>query len=183
MAQPFRQDPRPPGIRKQWAGTMQVPIGLEPERVDPSQPGGFAGADKGRFVRLPGANFAPAGSVPVDVLGDASIAPGANAVLVTVPIPDTQRFHMAGIGFGAGDEAALGFLTWSINQNGDAITPGYGNVQSVIGEINFLAEIAVTLGSSILVTVVGRADPAAVLTYQYFCRLRGWFYIDQEAGQ
>jgi len=147
--------------------------------LEPSQPGAL-GPEQGMYVRLPGADFPPAGAVAVDEIGDANIAPAASAVLITVAVPDTYRFRIAGIGFGADDEVALRFLTWSIRANGDTIR-GYVAVASAVGSIRQLADIFVVRGSSDTVTVVGAADATAGLTYRYICRVRGYFWSEKEA--
>jgi len=179
MTYPVRQNTRVGVQPPQPGGAANLARGIPPVMVQPSQPGQY-GPEQGIFVRLPGANFAPAGAVAVDAIGDANIAPGANAVLVTVTVPSTFRFRMVGIGFGADDEVSLRFLTWSIRFSGDP-GPGYNVVSAAVGSIRQLAEIVVVRGSSEIVTVVGFADPNAVLTYRYECRVRGHFWSEQEA--
>jgi hypothetical protein len=144
--------------------------------VDPSMPGTL-GPQHGIFVRLPGADFAPAGAIPVDAIGDANLAPSATGVLVTVVVPDTYTFRIAGIGFGADDEAALGFLTWTIRANND-IVAGYDNKPAAVGSIRQLADIFVVQGSSATVTIFAAISSTAALTYRYICRVRGWFYSE-----
>jgi len=147
-------------------------------QIDPSQPGTL-GPQHGRYVRLPGADFFPAGGIPVDVPGDANIAPSGVATLVTVNVPDTYTFRIAGIGFGADDEVALGFLTWTLRANGDVIQ-GYDNKPAAIGSIRQLADIAVVRGASEIVTVQATISAVAALTYRYICRVRGWFYSEKQ---
>jgi hypothetical protein len=159
---------------------IQVPQGLPPIRILPSQPGAL-GPEQGQYVALPGANYPPAGATPVDVIGDGNIAAGASAVLITIQVPDGQRFRVAGIGFGADDETALGFLTWNMRENGDA-QPGYNAVPAGIGTIVQLADIFHLSGSSVVFTIVATSSSAAVVTYRFICRVRGWFYATKEAG-
>ena len=130
--------------------------------VQPSQPGSL-GPEQGVYVRLPGADFPPAGAVAVDQTGDAVIAPGATANIVTIAVPDTVRFRMVGIGFGADDEVALRFLTWSIRTGAPTQVPGdtivgYVGIPSAVGSIRQLAEIFVVVGSSLTTTIVALSD-------------------------
>lgn len=168
-------------LRAEYNGEpIQVPQGLPPVRILPSQPGAL-GPEQGKLIALPGASFPPAGATPVDVIGDGNIAAGASAVLITIPVPDGQRFRVAGIGFGADDETALGFLTWNMRENGDA-QPGYNAVPAGIGTIVQLADIFHLSGSSVTFTIVATSATAAVGTYRFISRVRGWFYADKEVG-
>lgn len=161
-----------------YGGQVAVARQLQPEAISPSQPGQL-GPEHGIYVRLPGANFPPAGAIAVDVDGDANIAPGGTATLLSIPVPDTYRLRVVGIGFGADDETALRFLTWSLRFGGDPI-PGYVQKNAVIGSIVQLTEIFVLAGSSVVFSVQGVASAAAVLTYRYICRVRGHFYTEKE---
>jgi hypothetical protein len=176
------QDPRLASMKARLPREVDVPSmrDIPPVLMQPSQPGAL-GAEQGIYVRLPGANYPPAGAVAVDVDGDANIAPGASAVLVSVVVPDTVRFKMVGIGFGADDEVALRFLTWAIKLN-DVGSPGYTQKNAVIGTIVQLALLIISVGSSQTVTVVGTADVTAVVTYRYICRFQGYFYADKEGA-
>jgi hypothetical protein len=169
-------------------GTNQSGLARQLPSVDlqPSQPGAL-GAEQGVYVRLPGADFPPAGAIAVDQVGDGTIAPGATAALVTIPVPDAVRFRMLGIGFGADDEVALRFLTWSIrtgpaSSTGDTI-PGYVGVASSVGSIRQLADIFVVVGSSLTTTIFALLDPTAVLSYRFICRVRGYFWQEYEGGR
>jgi len=174
----FRQSTRPALPLRVYGGQARDAARIAPVQIQQSQPGAY-GPEMGTYVRLPGANYPPAGSVAVDAIGDANIAPAATATLVTVTVPDTLRFRMVGIGFGADDEVALRFLTWAIRFDGDT-RPGYNFVSAAVGSLRQLAEIIVVIGSSQTVTVVGAADANAVLTYRYQCRVRGWFWNEKE---
>jgi hypothetical protein len=174
-----RTVPYIPALRSQFSGVAEVPRGLGPARIQPSQPDPL-GSEQGMYVRLPGANFPPAGAIAVDTIGDANIAPAGTATLVTIKIPDTYRFRMVGIGFGADDETALRFLTWNI-QLDQVATSGYVNVTSAVGSIRQLADIFMVVGSSLQVTIVANSDPSAVLTYRFICRVRGHFWSDKES--
>jgi hypothetical protein len=180
---PFKPSPWNPAYRTRLSGGAGRLIELDRSRaitpLAPSQPMGPQ-PEMGQLVKLPGANFPPAGSRGVDLTGDGNIAPGGTAILITIQVPDTMRFRIAGIGFGAGDEVALGFLTWAIKANGDAV-PGYENATAAAGSLRNLSEIFVNLGSSVVVTIVASAAAGAVLTYLYICRIRGYFYSETEA--
>lgn len=148
--------------------------------VQPSQPD-YLGSAQGTFIILPGANFAPAGSIPVDEIGDATIAPGGQATLVTVPVPDTFRLVAAGIGFHTDDDLALRYLQWSIRRGPDA-APGYPQQLAAVGSIRQLATIQVLCFSSQTLSVLATISPLAPISYRYACRLRGWFYSEKLAG-
>lgn len=163
-----------------YGGLLDEIRSRSPERIQPSQPGSY-GPEQGAYVRLPGSSFPPAGAIPVDIPGDANIAPGALAQLITFAVPDSVRFRMVGIGFGADDEVALRFLTWSIRFNGDTV-PGYVGMPAAVGSIRQLAEIFLLAGSSVTVTVQVNINAFAVLTYRYICRVRGHLYAEKEAG-
>jgi hypothetical protein len=171
------QNPIQPALRRLFGGVSQYPTDLGPAAIGPSQAAALASVGPPE-VGLPGSNFPPAGSTPVDELGDGDIAPGGTAVLLTIRIPDTFRFRMAGIGFGADDEVALGFLRWSIRSDGDVV-PGYFNMTAGIGSIRQLASIVYVGGGSSTITIVAIIDPLAVLTYRYIVRAQGWFYLER----
>jgi hypothetical protein len=180
----FQQSPFNPNYRARQASgggviELERSHGIAP--LAPSQPQG-SGPEMGQLVKLPGANFPPAGSRGVDLTGDGNIAPGGTATLITIQVPDNQRFRIAGIGFGAGDEVALGFLTWSIKANGDSV-PGYEGATAAVGSLRNLSEIFVNLGSSVVVTVTATAAATAVLTYSYIARIRGYFYMELEGAR
>jgi hypothetical protein len=160
------------------ANDIPVPVGIGPAPMNPSQP--RAGNVQRRII-LPGADYPPADAIPVDEIGDGSIAAGATAVLVSVIVPDTRSFRMAGIGFGADDESALRFLSWTINATPPGVPiPGYTNKPATIGSIPQLAYIFTVLGSSVTVEVLGTNN--SVLTHYFVCRLQGWFYTEKEAA-
>lgn len=158
-------------------GGRQVPRDLGPAMIAPSQPEALA-PERG-IVDLPGFNFPPAGTTPVDVIGDANIAPGGTAVLLTITVPATFRFRMAAIGFHTDDPAAVGFLTWAIRLD-DASAPSYFGQPAAVGSIQRLTDIVLFAGNGAVVTVVAVIDPTAALTYRYVARARGWFYTEKE---
>lgn len=151
------------------------PIGAGAAPIAPSQPGAL-GPQHGIWVKLPGVNFPPAGATPVDEIGDANIAAGGNANLLSVVVPDGQRFRLAGIGFGADDESALAFLSWTILAPDPY--PGYIAKVAAVGSIRNLTEMFFLIGSSVTVTINGQSSAAAATTYRYICRVRGWFYSE-----
>jgi hypothetical protein len=172
-------------LRPQNAGLSRLGGGIEavrnlgPGALDSSQPGAL-GSQTGTWVRLPGANFPPAGALPVDEMGDAVIAPTATAVLLTYQVPTNLILRVEGIGFGADDETALAFLSWSMKLNGDTV-PGYVNKPSAVGSIRNLTPIFQVAGTSSVLTITATPAAAAVLAYRYICRIRGWCYNEREA--
>jgi hypothetical protein len=169
-------------VRRIDAGTIPARplIGSPgPVMVQPSQPGAL-GPEQGTYIRLPGANFPPAGSTPVAEPGDANIAPGATATIVSIVVPDTLRFRISGIGFGADDETALGFLSWSIRFGPDP-QPGYTNKPAALGTLQYPADAFMVAGSSVTVNLVVTASTAAVVTYRYIGVVRGWFWREDVA--
>jgi hypothetical protein len=174
----------PFGSRPQGPLVGRPPIAapdIGPDNLRPSQPDQL-GSDLGVAIRPPGATTTPAGAVPVDVSGDLDLAPGTNGILVTIQTPDSLRFRIAGIGFGAEDETALRFLTWSILLFGDPAPSGYNAQLAAIGSLRQLAEVFLLVGSSVPVTIQAQISPAAVVTYRYICRVRGWFYAEKGNG-
>lgn len=176
---PFRRRlgqyvPNQAGLRElgQRVAERQGPVDLQP-----SQPAAL-GPDLGVYVRLPGANFPPAGAIPMDVIGDASLAPGASGVLVTVTVQDTFRLRIAGIGFTSDDDIALGYLSWAILLGPDP-APSYSQMQAAVGSVRQLSEIFVLAGSSQTVTVRATISALAPVVFRYICRLRGWFYTEK----
>jgi hypothetical protein len=149
-----------------------------PVNLAPSQPPGL-GQEVG--IRLPGANFPPAGARAADPIGDASIAPGAAATLITVTVPDNLRLAVVGIGFDTDDSAAAGYLTWAILLGADP-SPSYEQMQSAIGSLGQLATIFVLVGSSQTLRVRATIAATAPITYRYECHLRGWFYVEKEGA-
>ena len=177
LIRPQRAVPRNVGnVPGRMAG---MPLDAGPVPLAPSQPGAL-GPQYGVWVKLPGANFPPAGATPVDEIGDASIAAGGNANMLSVVVPDGQRFRMAGIGFGADDETALAFLSWTLLAPDPF--PGYIAKVSGVGSIRNLTEIFFLIGSSVTVTINGQASATAAVTYRYICRVRGWFYSEEVSG-
>ena len=147
----------------------------------PSQPAQL-GSDLGTPVRLPGADFPPAGAVALDAVGDANLAPAATGTLITERVPDNLRLRIAGIGFGADDEVALRFLTWAILLDGDPAPSGYSAQPAAIGSLRQLSEVFLLASSSVTVTIFVTIATTAALTYRYICRLRGWFYVEKGNG-
>lgn len=171
--------PYGPRQRAMFGGTVAVPRDLPPAVIEGAQPAGPS-STVGQRVRLPGVNFPPEGAIPVDEDADANIAPGATATILTYRIPDTVLFRITGIGFGADDEVALRFLTWSIRVNGDPNT-GYTVKNAVIGSIVQPTPIFLVIPNNATLTVQGTANALAAVTYRYIVRVIGWLY--QETGQ
>src|SRR5258708_13905823 len=150
------QDPRASILRRNGGRSVELGAVPGPVRIQQSQPGAY-GPEQGVSIRLPGVNYPPGGATPVDVDGDANIAPSGVATLVSFQVPDTQRFRMVGIGFGADDETALRFLTWSI-QFDSVPQPGYTSKNAVIGSIVQLTDVAISVGRSVTVSLLGTAS-------------------------
>jgi hypothetical protein len=140
------------------------------------------GADPRRRIILPGCDYPPADAIPVDQIGEADMASGAVATLITITVPDTYTLRLAGIGFGADDESALRFLTWSLFATPPAgtITP-YVNMPAAIGTIVQLSWVFVVIGSSVVLTLVATNTNLAPATFHFEARAQGWFYHEQEA--
>jgi hypothetical protein len=179
VANPYlrRQVGYPAVRRAAVSQTVEIPAGLPTQPMPPSQPQAL-GQEPGQRVILPGVNYPPAGATPVDEMGDATIGAGGTQLLVTVTLADQQRFRMAGIGFGADDETALAFLSFTIFA-GPFPVPGYINKRAAIGTIQQLTDIFILTGSSLPITVVGTSDPLAVVEYRFICRVRGWYYFEK----
>jgi len=154
--------------------------GQGPVPIQPSTPAAL-GPELGAYVKLPGSNFPPAGAIPVDQMGDLDLAPSGTGALVTITVPDTFRLRIAGIGFGADDDIAIGYLSWRILLGPDQVQ-GYGNVLAAIGSLRQLAEIFVIAAASQTLTVVANIGATAPITYRYIARVRGWFYSEKEPG-
>ena len=167
-----------PAVRRASVSqNVEIPPNLPSQPQPPSQPQAL-GQEPGQRIILPGVNYPPAGATPVDELGDAVIGAGGSGLLLTITLPDQQRFRMVGIGFGADDETALAFLSFTIFA-GPFPVPGYINKRAAIGTIQQLTEIFILTGSSLPITVVGTADPLAVIEYRFLCRVRGWYYFEK----
>jgi len=135
-------------------------------------------------VSLPGEDFPPAGAIPVDQINEADVASGAAAgtAITTITVPDTYRFRIAGIGFGAEDESGLRFLSWTLNVSPPgAPVYGYVNMPAAIGSIAYPAFVFIVLGSSVTFTVQVVNNAAVAVTYHYFVRTQGWYYSEKEA--
>lgn len=181
-----RQSGYPAVRRAAVIGGVDVPVGIRPVTIMSGQAGALS-PEQGMFVRLPGANFAPAGSTPVNAEGDAVIAAGATGLLLTVNVPDGQRFTLAGIGFGAADETSTQFLTWTIFVGPNPV-PGYINKSAVIGTLFQLGAVNIVLPASQPITIQGACALAAgthlglPIAYDFYVRVSGWFYAEQEVS-
>jgi len=170
--------PVAPGVLANRGGAVEVPTGLGPAAPVPSIPGAL-NPEQGMAVMLPGGNYPPAGAIPQDDSGDADIAPGASATLVSIVVPNMLRHRLVGIGFGAVDDVALGFLTWRIEVNGTA-APSYFGQTAAIGSIRQLADIFLLTGNAATIAVIGTMAATAVVTYRVIARMRGWYYTEKE---
>lgn len=156
-----------------------IPNGLGPEMVQPSQPGAL-GPEQGVYVRLPGANYAPAGATPVYEIGDGNVAVSATAIVVTYTVPDTVRCRITHVGFGADDETALGYLNWSIRFGLDS-QPGYINKPAALGTLLQPFPVTLYAGSSVTINLAVTASANAVITYRYIAVLLGYLWREDVA--
>lgn len=150
-----------------------------PARNAPTTPGGLAPAP-GNRVQLPGINYFPNGAFPVDQVGAADIAGQSQAVVLSIMVPSDAQLRLDGIGFGADDENALGFLTWQLFEN-NVPTQEYGQVKSsAIGTILHPSVIHLHARgpNTIQLVLTNASDPA--LTYHFVARLKGWRYSEKE---
>jgi hypothetical protein len=171
------QSPIIPSLRRFHGGVVEVPVDLPAAQIQGPSPEGPQ-PEGGVPIELPGV-FAPAfGSIPVELIGDANIAPAAEAVIVTYQVPEGFRFRMAGIGFSADDETALRFLTWRIEVSSTRVPP-YVSVPAGIGSIIQLSPIFFPAPGGQRVDVIASSDPAAGATFRFICRVQGWTYIQQ----
>ena len=170
--------PYDPNLEHYRAIAREAPARARPVSLAPSHPSGLGQAVG---IILPGANFPPAGARAVDPIGDASIAPGAVGVLLTVTVPDNLRLVVAGIGFDSDDSVAVGYLTWAILLGPDPV-PSYEQMLAAVGSIRQLATIFIVAGSSKTLTVRATIAATAAVTYRYECHLRGWFYSEKEGS-
>ena len=166
-------DPNYPDLREAGRRGRTIPAA----ETIPSAPPGLGQVAP---IRLPGANFPPAGARAADPIGDAFIAPGATAVLVTVLVPANLSFVVWGVGFNTDDPAALGYLTWAIHLDADP-SPSYEQMQAAVGSVRQLATIFVFAGASQNLTVRATIAATAPITYRYICHLRGWYFSEKEA--
>jgi len=170
--------PYDPNLPQNIRLAHEIPTRARPVETAPSQPPGL-GQQVG--IRLPGANFQPAGGRGADVIGDANIAPGGVATLVTITVPDNLRLIIVGIGFDTDDPVAIGYLTWAILLGPDP-APSYEQMLAAVGSVRQLSTIQVVVGSSQTFTVRATIAATAPITYRFICRVRGWYYTEREGG-
>ncbi len=170
--------PYDPNLEQNIRLAKEIPSRVRPVALAPSQPPGL-GQEQG--IRLPGANFPPAGSRPADVIGDLNIAPGGVGTLVTITVPDNLRLIIVGIGFDTDDPVAIGYLTWAILLGPDPV-PSYEQMLAAVGSVRQLSTIQVLAGSSQTLTVRATIAATAAVTYRFICRIRGWYYSEREGG-
>jgi hypothetical protein len=150
-------------------------------RLGSTVSGGSAPTDIGTQVILPGVNFFPSGGTPVDEISDADIAPGATVNVLTFQVPEKVQFRIDGIGFGADDESALRFLTWNLLVQG-APYRAYGNQAAAVGTIVQASPINFHTSDNKTVIVQLTSAAAAVLTYRFVVRVKGWLFTDVLVG-
>lgn len=186
MAGPVRrqgvQSLVPPFRQRASADGMLVPADLGPAPFKPSQPEGYQ--DPSRRLDLPGHLYPPPDAIPLDTITPGTaIGFGASATLATILIPGTKTLRIDGIGFGAGDESGLAFLSWSLigTPPGTPITP-YNNVPAGIGSIVHPSFVFVVVGSTTVITLVATNNSLVLGTYTYTARIKGWYFTEKVAG-
>lgn len=176
-------DPNGPRVGPLIVPTPQSWIDREPAdqgpaRADSTVAGGFSPRAVGTPVVLPGVNYFPAGAYPIDEVTDADIAAGASATLIKIAVPEKTQLRIDGIGFGADDEVALRFLSWSLLLNSDPFR-AYSNQAAAIGSIPQVSPIKFHVRDQTLVTVVLTSAASAVITYRFIVRVTGYFFTDE----
>lgn len=165
------QDP----LREMERRVAQEPGDQGPAQLQPTLPG--AQIPDGLRVGLPGVNFPPAGANPIDQLGDADVAPGATVGILTVVVPVNLQLRLDGIGFGAEDESALRFLSWDLLDNG-VPAQGYFGQAATIGTIEQTSPIFLHARGPTTVVLQVTPSLAAVVTYRFIARLKGWLFTE-----
>jgi len=128
-------------------------------------------------VTLPGFQTAPQGSIPVDRMFDATIAPGASATLITIPVPQGVMLTLVGVGFDSFDPIALAYLSWSFLRSGDPDRE-YTNQTAVVGSLREPSPIVFLMGNAQTFTLVLTVNVGSPVSYTYGARVRGWFYSE-----
>ena len=176
---PRAQTPFIPSLRAIFRpGVGSVPSSITTP-LQPSQPNALASPEMP--IALPGSFAAPAGAIPVDSTGDIDLAAGASGIVLSIQVPDSLRFRVQAIGFGADDETALRFLTWSLRRSGVDPFPTYFAQPSAVGSIRQLSPMFLMVDSSVTFTVFAASDASAVVTYHYIARVIGYFYQELSA--
>lgn len=146
--------------------------------VAPTAPGGSA-PETGVPVALPLFNFPSRGAFDVNEIRDADIAPAASSDVITFDVGSSQQLRISAIGFGADDEVALRFLTWSLFAPAGNPVAGYANVPSTTGTLAEPGEVHIHVPGPAQVVMRLTADTGAGLTYRYIARMVGWLYTDE----
>jgi hypothetical protein len=170
----------PDTLEDQRARTAQEQPDRGPAENQPTLPG-TSSPSEGQRVQLPPVNFPPAGMFAVDQQQDADIAAGATATVLTLNVPINNQLRIDGIGFGADDEVALRFLTWTLFIRSDP-AQAYSNVGASIGTIVETSTIILHARGPNTITLVLSSSAAAVLTYRFVVRLKGWMFTDVRMG-
>jgi hypothetical protein len=168
--------------RRLRAGGPLPPPAL-PRQVGPPAPipavvPGSVAPEHGILIAQPPVNFPPKGAIPLDEMDDADIAAGATATVITIDVPGTMQLRIDGIGFSADDETALRFLTWRMRTNGNPVA-GYYNVPASIGSIREVSDVFVHVSGPQQLELLVSADAAAIITYRYIARVKGWFFGEE----
>jgi len=140
------------------------------------------------FMQVDGQTIKPLidyerGGIPVDLIGEGDFAFNVTQTMLEIEVPDTYRFRIAGIGFGADNEANLRYITWSIiaTPPGTPIT-GYNNKQAGIGSVLQPSWVFTTQGSSVKLSLIVTSSNFSINPMHIFARVQGWFYSEKLVG-
>lgn len=134
--------------------------------------------DPQRRIILPGADYPPAGAIPVDETNNVTITSGGTGIPVTVTIPDGYSFRVSALGIDSDDESVTRFSFWSllIDPPNSAII-GYSNRPGVIGSVRSPGWIFTIQGNGTVKVQIGSNYG---LTAFFTARLLGWFYREEK---
>jgi len=159
-----------PGEREQRTGPIGAPAPLRA-----ALPRGMG--EPFRAVVLPPFHYAPEGCFPLDLQGEADIAPSTTVNLISFTVPNSQKCRLNGIGFGADDEVGLRFLTWQLLINGDP-SQAYGSSKANIGNLSDPSTIIQSATNGQLITLSATMGAGAILPYHIVARITGWLYLE-----
>lgn len=155
---------RTPGGRPEPA---EPPVGIMPSGGLRPDPGGVA-------VSLPGFNFAPPGSIPVERSGAVTVVGGQTGEIIVFQLEQAQQLRIAEIGFSAMDAAGLVYASWAVLRDGAGLE-GYNDIPVAIGTIDQPAQVDLQVPgpARITITVTNGLTNAGVVQV-YVARMRGW---------
>jgi len=177
MQTTFPQLGYPPATRARQIAEVVAPLDSPAAPSSSGLPAALS-PEQGIYVRLSGANFPPAGSIPVDEPADGNLAPATTTTLLTYLVPSNLRLRVAGIGFGATDLLACAFLTWALFVDADPVS-GYRSQPAAVGSLRNLSPIVLVVPADRRLNVVVTISANAVWTYRYECRIAGWLWQER----